>query len=164
MKTSSKREKAACNDTCTDIFSGYFYLTLPSTYKARIRCGDEKFNDKKRDYLMEHINRIELRGRVGTVRSNTFNENRVVNFSLVTDFLYKNRNGEPISEATWFNVVAWEGKEVFDLHKVEKGASVHLSGRMRTTKYTNSEGVEKQFYEVLATKMRVLNEENDTML
>ena len=113
---------------------------------------------------MEHINRIELKGRVGTVRSNTVNESRVVNFSLVTDLLYRNRNGEPISEATWFNVVAWEGKEIFDLHKVEKGASVHLIGRMRTTKYTNSEGVEKQFYEVLATKMRISEEENEASI
>ena len=109
---------------------------------------------------MEHINRIELKGRVGTVRSNTHNDSRVVNFSMVTDFLYRNRNGEPISEATWFNIVAWEGKEVRELDKVEKGASVHLSGRIRTTKYTNSEGVEKQFYEVLATKLRVINEED----
>ena len=69
---------------------------------------------------MEHINRIELKGRVGTVRSNTFNDNRVVNFSMVTDYLYRNRNGEPISDATWFNVVAWEGKDICDMDKVEK--------------------------------------------
>ena len=138
-----------------------FLLYFAPTYKARIRCGEEKFNDKKkRDYLMEHINRIELKGRVGTVRSNTHNDSRVVNFSMVTDFLYRNRNGEPISEATWFNIVAWEGKDVRELDKVEKGASVHLTGRIRTTKYTNSEGVEKQFYEVLATKLRVINEED----
>ena len=76
-----------------------FYFTLPSTYKARIRCGDDNYNNKMRDYLMEHINRIELKGRVGTVRSNTFNDSRVVNFSMVTDYLYRNRNGEPISDA-----------------------------------------------------------------
>lgn len=109
---------------------------------------------------MEHINRIELKGRVGTVRSNTFNDNRVVNFTMVTDLLYKNRNGEPVSESTWFNVVAWEGKEIHDMDKVEKGVAVHVSGRIRTTKYTNSEGVEKQFYEVMAAKLRVLDDEN----
>ena len=109
---------------------------------------------------MDHINRIELKGRVGTVRSNTFNDNRVINFSLVTDFLYRTRSGEPISEATWFNIVAWEGRDIKELEKVEKGASVHLTGRLRTTKYTNSEGVEKQFYEVLATKLRVIDEED----
>ena len=113
---------------------------------------------------MEHINRIELKGRVGTVRSNIHNDSRVVNFTMVTDFLYKNRNGEPISEATWFNIVAWEGKDVRDLEKVEKGACVHISGRMRTTRYTNSEGVEKQFYEVLATKLRIIEEEQEQML
>lgn len=112
---------------------------------------------------MEHINRIELKGRVGTIRSNTFNDNRVINFSLVTDFLYKNRNGEPVSEATWFNIVAWEGKDICDISKVEKGVSVHILGRMRTTRYTNSEGVEKQFYEVLATKLRVVDNEDEAI-
>jgi single-strand DNA-binding protein len=141
-----------------------FYFTLPSTYKARIRCGDDNYNNKMRDYLMEHINRIELRGRVGTVRGNTFNDNRVANFTMVTDYLYKNRNGEPMSEATWFNVVAWEGKDIIGLDKVEKGVCVHISGRMRTTKYTNSEGVEKQFYEVLATKMRIVEDEENTSI
>lgn len=111
---------------------------------------------------MEHINRIELKGRVGTVRSNTFNDSKVVNFSMVTDYLYKNRNGEPISDATWFNVVAWEGKDICDMDKVEKGAAVHVTGRMRTTRYTNSEGVEKQFYEVLATRLKVVDEENES--
>ena len=124
----------------------------------------KKSQTQKRDYLMEHINRIELKGRVGTVRSNIHNDSRVVNFTMVTDFLYKNRNGEPISEATWFNIVAWEGKDVRDLEKVEKGACVHISGRMRTTRYTNSEGVEKQFYEVLATKLRIIEEEQEQML
>ena len=42
---------------------------------------------------MEHINRIELKGRVGTVRSNTFNDNRVVNFSMVTERLYPTQHG-----------------------------------------------------------------------
>ena len=40
---------------------------------------------------MEHINRIELQGRVGNVRTNEYNGGRVANFSLVTELLYKNK-------------------------------------------------------------------------
>ena len=111
---------------------------------------------------MEHINKIELKGRVGTVRSNIHNDNKVVNFTLVTDFFFKNRSGEPMSETTWFNVVAWEGKDINDLDRIEKGVAVHITGRMRTIKYTNAEGVEKQFYEVLALKLKVVEEETET--
>ena len=113
---------------------------------------------------MDHINRIELKGRVGTVRNNTHNDNKVADFTLVTEFLYKNRNGEILSETTWFNVVAWEGKEIPDVEKIEKGAAVHLTGRMRSSKYTNADGVEKQYYEVLASKLKIVEETDDITL
>ena len=61
---------------------------------------------------MEHINKVEIRGNVGTVRMNEHNGKKVVNFSVVTDFLYKSREGIPLSETTWHNVVAWSGKDI----------------------------------------------------
>ena len=136
----------------------FFILLCHQPTKRAMMWGGEVKNENER-LSMEHINRIELKGRVGTVRSNTHNENKVVNFTLVTEFFFKNRNGEPMSETTWFNVVAWDGKDINDLDRIEKGVAVHISGRMRTTKYTNAEGIEKQFYEVLATKLKVVEDE-----
>lgn len=107
---------------------------------------------------MDHINRIELQGRVGTVRTNIVGDNMVANFSLVTEYLYKSRDGA-VNETTWHQVTAWEGKDMPDLTKIAKGTPVHVTGRLRTFKYTNSEGVEKQLYEVVASKIRVLSEE-----
>ena len=49
---------------------------------------------------MEHLNRIELRGRVGTVRTNEVNGTKVANFSLVSEYLYKTRDGAAVSETT----------------------------------------------------------------
>ena len=108
---------------------------------------------------MEHINRIEIQGRVGTVRTNIVNETMVANFSVATDYLYKGKDGAGVSETTWHNVVAWAGKEMPDLRRVTKGTPVYVSGRMRTSKYTTSEGVEKHFYEILAYKVRFLGDE-----
>jgi len=108
---------------------------------------------------MEHINKIELKGRVGTVRSNTHNDSKVANFTLVTEFFYKTRTGEILSDTTWFNIVAWEGKDIQDIDRIEKGVAVHLTGRMRTDKYTNADGVEKQFYEVLASRLRIVEDD-----
>lgn len=112
---------------------------------------------------MEHINRIELKGRVGTVRTNVVNGSKVTNFSLVTDYLYKTREGTPISEATWFNVAAWEGKEIHDIDKIEKGAIVHVCGRMRSSKFEGTDGTEKLLYEVLAGKLRVVEDTPSTL-
>jgi single-strand DNA-binding protein len=108
---------------------------------------------------MEHLNRIELHGRVGTVRTNEVNGSKVANFSLVSELLYKTREGLAVSETTWFNVAAWSNKDMPDLDKIEKGTRLYVSGRMRSARYTSAEGVEKQFYEVLANKVRFLNED-----
>ena len=119
-----------------------------------------KFNQNPRENLMEHINKVELKGRVGTVRSNVVNGSRVANFSLITEFFYKTKEGTPVSEATWFNVAAWEGKEVQMLDQIEKGVVVHVSGRLRSSKFEGQDGSEKQFYELLATRLRVIKNED----
>ena len=108
---------------------------------------------------MNHINKIELQGRVGNVRTSIFGENMVASFSLVTEHLYKTRDGGAANETTWHHVTAWEGKDMPDLSTITKGSPVHVTGRLRTFKYTNTEGTEKQLYEVVAHKIRVLSEE-----
>ena len=107
---------------------------------------------------MEFINKIELKGRVGTVRTNEVNGTKVANFSLVTDYLYKNREGNPASESTWFNVVAWDGKDILNIDRIEKGAIVHVNGRVRSTKFEGADGSEKHLYEVLAGKLRIVED------
>lgn len=108
---------------------------------------------------MEHINRIELQGRVGTIRTNIVGDNTVANFSLVTEYLYKTRDGGAANETTWHQVTAWEGREMPDLRNITKGNILNVTGRLRTFKYTNAEGVEKQLYEVIASRIRILSEE-----
>lgn len=107
---------------------------------------------------MEHLNRIELRGRVGTIRSNEVNGSKVTNFSVVTEHLYKTRDGNAVSETTWFNVTAWHSKEMPDFGSIAKGMPVYVSGRMRTSRYTSAEGVEKQYYEIMANKVRFIED------
>lgn len=104
----------------------------------------------------EHINRIELQGYVGTVRTNEFNGSKVVNFTMITEFLYKNREGTAVNEQMWHNVVAWNSKDIPDTDNIEKGMPVNVIGRLRLNRYTSEDGVEKQYYEVLANKVTVL--------
>lgn len=108
---------------------------------------------------MDHINRIELQGRVGTVRTNIIGENMVANFSMVTEHLYKTRDGGAVNETTWHQITAWEGRDMPDLTAISKGTPLHVTGRLRTFRYTNAEGVEKQLYEVVASRIRILTEE-----
>ena len=107
---------------------------------------------------MDHLNRIELRGRIGTIRTNEFNGSKVANFSVVTEYLYKTRDGNAASETTWFNVAAWNSKDMPDFDCMVKGMPVYVAGRMRTSRYTSADGVERQYYEILASKVRFIEE------
>ena len=108
---------------------------------------------------MEHINRIELQGRVGMVRTNIVGETMVANFSLVTEHLYKTRDGGAVNETTWHHIVAWEGKDMGDLTLIAKGTAVNVSGRLRASKYTAADGTEKHLFEVVANRIRLLHED-----
>ncbi len=107
---------------------------------------------------MEQINQVELLGRVGSVRLNTVGEKEVINFSLSTNYAYKSQNGDAIIETCWHNVVAWQRKDMPDFRQIEKGSVVHVLGRLRPHKYTNSDGVEKETLEVQAIKLAIEND------
>ena len=105
------------------------------------------------------INRVELQGRVGTVRISPCVGTVAANFSLLTEHHLQPASGMAIVESTWHNVVAWANKDMPDLRRIAKGTPVYVSGRMRSSKYTTSEGVEKNFNEILANKLRILGDE-----
>ena len=48
-----------------------------------------------------------------------------------------------------------------DLNAIGKGTPVHVTGRLRTFRYTNSDGIEKQLYEVVANKIRIITENEE---
>lgn len=107
---------------------------------------------------MEHINRIEIQGRVGSVRTNIVGDNMVANFSIVTEYLYKTRDGGAVNEATWHQVTAWEGRDMPDLSLITKGTALNVTGRLRSTRYTSADGTEKHSYEIVAGRIFILDE------
>lgn len=106
---------------------------------------------------MEQLNRIELRGSVGFVRVQNFENTRVARFSLATNVAYKDRDGGPVIETTWHNVSAWEGRGIKDLDQIEKGAKIYVQGRVRNQKYTGPDGVEHVSSEVLASRVVMID-------
>lgn len=103
---------------------------------------------------MESLNRIELRGRVGSSQTTTVGETRVCRFSVATNYVYRGRNNEPIIETTWHRVVLWEkdGK----LTEPAKYDNVEVTGRLRAQRYTDAYGNEQCSYEVVASEVKVL--------
>ncbi len=117
-----------------------------------------RFTDTgNKDKIMEQLNRIELRGNVGNVRLSNVGDSTVARFSLATNFVYKGREGDAVIETTWHNIVAWNGKGMPDLEKIEKGMPLYVCGRLRSSRFTGSDGTEKQVFEVVANKISFEN-------
>ena len=112
---------------------------------------------------MESINKIELQGRVGTIRTNIVGNTKVANFSMATDYLYKGRDGSAMSETTWHNVVAWAGKGMPELDTISRGTALNVSGRLRTSRYTSEDGSEKIFYEVVAYRINIIEDKDKSL-
>ena len=102
---------------------------------------------------MEQLNRIELRGNVGTVRLGSVEDTKVANFTLATSYAYVGRGGEGIIDTMWHNVVAWEGRSIPDVSCITKGAPLYVCGRLRERKFIGSDGQERIALEVLASKV-----------
>lgn len=112
---------------------------------------------------MEFLNKIELRGVVGRADCSTVGNGRVAKFSVVTDYNFR-RDGNPVTESTWFNVSAWEGRGMPDLSRLGKGSWVHVIGRVRTYRYVTQEGEERSSWEVAATRLTILEPEDGMMM
>ena len=48
----------------------------------------------------QYINRVELQGRVGTVRISPVHDTIVANFSVMTEHMYQTSDGNKVVEAT----------------------------------------------------------------
>ncbi len=101
------------------------------------------------------INKIILRGYVGSSRILNLAQGSVIRFSLATNEIFKDRNGNVTQETQWHNVVAWSKKGMPDFNLIDKGAIVEVEGRMRYVKYTNADGIEKILPEVMATTLLI---------
>ena len=107
---------------------------------------------------MEQINKIEIRGNIGSVRVQTYNGQRVAKITVATNYVYKGAGGDPVIETTWHNVSAWEGKGMPSFDEIVRGGRIQVLGRLRSQRYTDADGIERTAYEVLAKRIQLLED------
>lgn len=107
---------------------------------------------------MEQLNKIELKGVVGSIRTQTFSDNQMARLTLATNYAYKGKDGAAVIDTSWHNVVAREGRNIHDLSKIVRGTKLYVLGRLRYQKYTGSDGVERISAEIVASKIAVIDD------
>ena len=102
---------------------------------------------------MEQLNRVELRGTVGSVYVKDFGNTRCANFSLATNYAFKDREGCPVVETTWHRIVIWQGEGCPNLDIIQKGTPLHVLGRIRRRKYVGADGEDREMMEIVANRV-----------
>lgn len=106
---------------------------------------------------MEQLNRIQLRGIVGSIRVSDISGKKFARITLATNYAYRSQDGCAIIETTWSNVVAWESPDIQDLSQIQKGDWVEITGRLRNQRYTTPEGEDRYTTKNLTQNLRVLD-------
>lgn len=107
---------------------------------------------------MEQLNRIQLRGIVGSVRVSDISGKKVARITLATNYAYKTQDGCVVIETTWHSFVALEKPEFPPLDTLKRGDAIYIEGRLRQQRYTDNTGSEHTITEVIASKLERVNE------
>jgi single-strand DNA-binding protein len=82
----------------------------------------------------------------------------VCNISVATTHSYlKKDTNERIEDVTWHRIVIWgTSAENCNLY-LNKGSKVHVFGRIKTNKYTDKDGKERQTNDIIAERVNFLD-------
>lgn len=105
----------------------------------------------------KYINQIELAGRVGTVLKKVVGGTEYARFSLCAAQIYSSGGCRTV-ETFWHDCHTFASNGI-DLTKIEKGAWVHIIGRLEYRKYVDEYNTEKIMPEIIVTK--IINDEED---
>ncbi|UBM58181.1 single-stranded DNA-binding protein [Marinilongibacter aquaticus] len=108
---------------------------------------------------MATLNRITLIGNLGTdpeIRQLN-SGSKVAQLTLATNENYKNSKGELVEQTEWHRIELWDAPAIFSEKYLKKGDSLYVEGKLRSEKWTDSSGQERQGWKVRATSIQKLS-------
>ncbi|HEY6022269.1 MAG TPA: single-stranded DNA-binding protein [Candidatus Paceibacterota bacterium] len=104
------------------------------------------------------VNKVILIGRCGKDPETRYmpSGEAVSSFSLAVGSQWKDKQGAKQESTEWVNVTAFAKLGEICGQYLTKGSQVFVSGRMKTEKYTDKEGVERYSTKIIADRMQML--------
>jgi|GEM_PF-715005 len=104
-----------------------------------------------------YINLVVVRGRLGEKPTlmQTNSGKSLLKMSVGQN--YKKKDTE-LQETLWHKVVVWDEKAESLIKKIDKGVVVHVTGRLKYSKYKLDNGYEVKASEIVATDVVVLGD------
>jgi len=115
-------------------------------------------SNEKQETMNSLRNRVFLIGNLGqdpevkTLESGK----KVTHFTLATHDGFKNADGQKVEEATWHNIVAWNGLAETASKFLKKGKEVALEGSIVYRSYEDKKGVTKYITEIVLNELVLL--------
>ncbi len=110
------------------------------------------------------VNKAILVGRLGKDPELRYTPNgrAVASFPLATDRRWKSQDGQPQSETTWHNVVAWGRQAEVIKEYMSKGRQLFVEGRISNRSYEDKDGNKRWISEVVVENFTFLGDRGDS--
>lgn len=108
---------------------------------------------------MSGLNHVQLIGNLGRDPDMRYTKagTPVATLSIATTTVYKNKDGKKVDDTEWHRVSVWD-KQAENCEKyLKKGSKVYVSGRLKTTRYEDDNGVTKYSTDVVARQVLFLD-------
>ncbi len=104
------------------------------------------------------INKAILLGRLGKdpLIKQLDNGRVVCNVTLATNDYYTDREGNRKESTEWHNLEIWDNQARTAEKYLKKGSVIYVEGKIRTDKYIDPEGVEKQIKKIRVLTMQMM--------
>ncbi len=104
------------------------------------------------------VNKVILIGRLGQDPEVRYapSGNPVANFSIATNRMYKDRDGNMQEETEWHRIVAWMRLAEFAKEYLKKGMRVYVEGRLHYREWQDQNGVKRNSIDIIANDIQML--------
>ncbi len=110
------------------------------------------------------LNRVTLIGRLtqDPEVKTTPSGQTVASFSLVTNFVWKDAQGQKQEKPEFHNIIAWSKLGEICGQYLQKGKQIYIEGRLQTRSWDGQDGVKRYKTEVIANNMIMLGSKGDS--
>lgn len=103
-------------------------------------------------------NHVQLIGHLGLdPEAKQINDTVKTTFTLATNTVYKDAEGNKKTLTDWHNIIAWGGLAQTMESYLKKGDKIGVSGRLVTRSYEGDDGNKRYFTEIIAKDLLMLS-------
>jgi single-strand DNA-binding protein len=109
------------------------------------------------------VNKVILVGNAGKdpVLRHLENGTATCSFTLATNEVYTNKNGEKVTNTEWHNIVLWRAQAEFAEKYIKKGTQMYIEGKIRSRSWDDKDGNKRYITEIVGDSIQLLGRKPD---